>query len=120
MSLPELPDVVGSGTAPDPTLTLGRGGSTSRGGGPTYRAIRALPPEVFSGDTKITEQGEVRSFHFASPDLAARYLEQTIGAALYTRYEARYAPRPEVSEENALMPRLAETSGRAYRALVGA
>ncbi|MCB9616403.1 MAG: phosphoenolpyruvate carboxylase [Sandaracinus sp.] len=96
----------------------GRGGSTSRGGGPTYRAIRALPPEVFSGDTKITEQGEVRSFHFASPDLAARYLEQTIGAALYTRYEARYAPRPEVSEENALMPRLAETSGRAYRALV--
>jgi len=96
----------------------GRGGSTSRGGGPTYRAIRALPPEVFSGDTKITEQGEVRSFHFASPDLAARYLEQTIGAATFTRYEARFSPRPEVPEESALLPRLAEKSAAAYRALV--
>lgn len=96
----------------------GRGGSTSRGGGPTYRAIRALPPEVFSGDAKITEQGEVRSFHFASPDLAGRYLEQTIGAALLSRYEARYAPRAEVPKESALLPRLAETSAAAYRRLV--
>ncbi|MBX3248182.1 MAG: phosphoenolpyruvate carboxylase [Myxococcales bacterium] len=96
----------------------GRGGSTSRGGGPTYRALRALPPEAFSGDAKLTEQGEVRSFHFASPDLAERYLEQTVGAALHTRWEARSAPRPEVPEESALLPGLADVSTRAYRALV--
>ena len=37
---------------------------------------------------KITEQGEMRSFHFANPDLAVRYLEQTLGAAIARSCEA--------------------------------
>ncbi|HJL26656.1 MAG TPA: phosphoenolpyruvate carboxylase, partial [Polyangiaceae bacterium LLY-WYZ-15_(1-7)] len=96
----------------------GRGGSVSRGGGPTYRAIRALPPEVFGGDTKLTEQGEVRAFHFSGADLAVRYLEQTVGAAVGARFEARYAPRREMEGEGEALEALAQASHDAYRELV--
>ncbi len=96
----------------------GRGGSVSRGGGPTYRAISALPRDAFSGDMKITEQGETRSFHFANPDLATRYLEQTLGAALVARYEARHGKATRPTNEGPLLARLAETSQAAYRGLV--
>ena len=97
----------------------GRGGSTSRGGGPTYRAIRALPPDAFSGDLKLTEQGEVRSFHFSSPDVAERYLEQTVGAALLTRLDARTGGG-EVGPRTKLWDSLADLSAKAYRELVDA
>ncbi len=99
-------------------LFHGRGGSVSRGGGPTYRAIGALPRDAFSGHAKITEQGETRSFHFANPDLAVRYLEQTLGAALTARYEARFAPPEPQPERSALLNTLATKSHQAYRELV--
>lgn len=96
----------------------GRGGSVSRGGGPTHRAVRALPRDAFSGQIKITEQGETRAFHFANPDIAARYLEQTLGASLLARCEARAfdpsAPQPGWQE----LRRLADRSLLAYRDLV--
>jgi phosphoenolpyruvate carboxylase len=97
----------------------GRGGSVSRGGGPTYRAIRALPRDAFSGRIKITEQGEMRAHNFADPALAERYLEQTGGAALIARVEARRGPAPEPAEDRALLERMAEISEREYRALIG-
>jgi phosphoenolpyruvate carboxylase len=104
-------------------LFHGRGGSVSRGGGPTHRALRALPREAFSGDVKITEQGEMRAANFAHPDLALRYLEQTVGAALRARWEALdvlqgSAPPPSSPEHRGLSGELAEASQRAYRALV--
>lgn len=105
-------------------LFHGRGGSVSRGGGPTHRAIRALPRDAFSGDMKITEQGEIRAANFANPDLAVRYLEQTVGAALLTRSEARHArsATPEAATEResdaALLGELADAAYRAYRELV--
>lgn len=102
----------------------GRGGSVSRGGGPTFRAIRAMPRDAFSGDMKITEQGEVRAFHFANPDLAIRYLEQTVGAALFVRHDARTgggADLPSPGKPSwAVMDTLARESQRAYRSLVDA
>lgn len=96
----------------------GRGGSVSRGGGPTYRAIGALPREAFSGQMKITEQGEMRAYNFANPDLAVRYLEQTLGAAVVARYEARNAPPPAPPDEPQILERLAELSQDAYQSLV--
>ena len=96
----------------------GRGGSVSRGGGPTHRAIGALPREAFSGQMKITEQGEMRAYNFANPDLAVRYLEQTLGAAITARYEARNARPPAPPDEGRTLDRLAELSQTAYQALV--
>ena len=97
----------------------GRGGSVSRGGGPTHRAILALPREAFDGETRITEQGEMRAANFANPDLAVRYLEQAVGAAVWVCWRARKAPTPpDRAREAATLQALAVSSRQAYRRLI--
>jgi len=96
----------------------GRGGSISRGGGPTHRAIRALPREAFAGEARITEQGEMRAHNFANPDLAVRYLEQTVGAALAALAEPADRAAARSDADRPILERLAADSRTAYRALV--
>jgi phosphoenolpyruvate carboxylase len=95
----------------------GRGGSVSRGGGPTHRAILALPREAFSGHARITEQGEMRAHNFANPDLAVRYLEQSVGAAMEVRWQSAAADA-RAEDEPATLAGLASSSQASYRAFV--
>lgn len=96
----------------------GRGGSVSRGGGPTYRAIDAMPRNAITPRVKFTEQGEVRAFHFAQPDLAARYIEQTVGALLKAVYESRHPQAEAWTGETETLRALAEHSQAAYTQLI--
>jgi len=60
----------------------GRGGTVSRGGGKTERAIRAAPVGTFSGRLRLTEQGEVIRRKYGMRAIALRSIEQTFSALI--------------------------------------
>ena len=91
----------------------GRGGSTSRGGARTHRAILAQPSGSIRGRMRLT--GEVISQRYSHPELALRSLEQTISAVLL----ATLAPDREVPHRyRAEAQRFADRSRVIYRALI--
>ena len=53
----------------------GKGGSISRGAGPTHYFIKALPYGAPNGDIRLTEQGETIAQKYANPVNAAYNLE---------------------------------------------
>jgi phosphoenolpyruvate carboxylase len=98
------------------TVFHGRGGSTGRGGGPTWAAIGAQPPRATDGRLKLTEQGETISFKYGLSGLAFRNLEAAVSATLLTAFP-RLAPEPPAGARE-LMDTLAADALRAYRAFV--
>ncbi|MEN9311696.1 MAG: phosphoenolpyruvate carboxylase [Pseudomonadota bacterium] len=95
----------------------GRGGSVSRGGGKTGRAIIAAPRGSVGGRLRMTEQGEVIHRKYGIRALALRNLEQMTGAVL----RASLRPRPAEPREDgwrAIAAELAQLSRTHYRALV--
>ncbi len=60
----------------------GRGGSVSRGGAPTGRAIAAQPSLTVTGAMRITEQGEVVSSKYANRGTALYQLEMLSASVL--------------------------------------
>src|SRR5690606_13994161 len=97
----------------------GRGGSVSRGGGKTERAIMAAPRGSVNGSMRVTEKGEVIHRKYGIRALALRNLEQTTGAVLRATLRPRARdPREEGWKEIART--LADRSRAHYRALVHA
>jgi phosphoenolpyruvate carboxylase len=97
------------------TLFHGRGGSVSRGGGPTYLAIQSQPPGSIEGRLRVTEQGEMIQAQFGLPDIAVRTLELYTTATLDATL-APTAPPPERWRRE--MDALAAAAEAAYRAVV--
>jgi phosphoenolpyruvate carboxylase len=93
-------------------LFHGRGGTVGRGGGPTHAAILAQPPGSFSGQIRITEQGEVLNWKYADPVLAEWNLELMMAASLeaLTRPGEEQSQLPSAWEEG-----VEEMSQEAYR-----
>ena len=86
-------------------LFHGRGGTVGRGGGPTHAAILAQPAGDFSGEIRITEQGEVLNWKYADPVLAEWNLESMIAASL----EALVQPAQSTPEQQAVWDVAMET-----------
>ncbi|HKE49448.1 MAG TPA: phosphoenolpyruvate carboxylase [Rhodanobacteraceae bacterium] len=95
----------------------GRGGSISRGGGKTSRAVMAAPRGAVGGRLRVTEQGEVIHQKYGVRALALRTLEQTVGAVLLATLRPR-PPEPRETRWRETMARLAADGAGAYRKLV--
>jgi phosphoenolpyruvate carboxylase len=89
----------------------GRGGTVGRGGGPSFEAIRALPPGATDTGIRVTEQGEVVASKYGLPDIGRRTMETTVAATLLSSVDP---------ESDAADGEMAETfsafSAHAYRA----
>ncbi|HVN98693.1 MAG TPA: phosphoenolpyruvate carboxylase [Steroidobacteraceae bacterium] len=101
------------------TFFHGRGGSVSRGGVPTGRAIAAAPAGSIRRQFRVTEQGEVVSLKYANRGTAAYQVEllaaSVLQHVLMSEREPALAPVPEFDDA---MEALAGTSATVYRRLV--
>jgi len=97
----------------------GRGGSVSRGGAPTGRAIAAQPAGSIDGRMRITEQGEVVSFKYANRGTAQYQIEllaaSVVEHSLKSEREKALLPTSEFDEA---MEALSGAAQAAYRGLV--
>jgi phosphoenolpyruvate carboxylase len=97
-------------------LFHGRGGSAGGGGGPSYQAIMAQPPETLRGKIRITEQGEVISFKYGMRGLARRNLDTVLAAVLEA--SANEKPRNPEPRWTEAMEELSSTARETYQTLV--
>jgi phosphoenolpyruvate carboxylase len=95
-------------------LFHGRGGTVGRGGGPTHSAILAQPPGCFTGQLRVTEQGEVLNWKYADPILAEWNLELMMAASLEALLRpAAQSEHPDSWEE--AIEEMSDTAFRIYR-----
>lgn len=101
------------------TFFHGRGGSVSRGGIATGRAIAAQPAGSICGRFRVTEQGEVVSFKYANKGTAAYHIEvlaaSVLEHSLKSDREQALRANPEFDEA---MEALSATAQVAYSLLV--
>jgi len=97
----------------------GRGGTVSRGAGPTHWFLAALPHGSMTGHLRVTEQGEVIAQKYANTANATYNLELLLAGASVTAARHRLpAPPPDPGE--AFIDVLHQSSKKAYRALIEA
>ena len=95
-------------------LFHGRGGTVSRGGGPTNQAILARPPGTVDGLIKITEQGEVIYSNYSLPEIAEHNFELITSAVILASLREQEI-KPEWEE---VMEEVSENARLIWRALV--
>lgn len=96
----------------------GRGGTTSRGAGPTHRFLEALPPESILGDLRLTEQGETIGQKYANFLTASHNIDLLIsGATFYTLRAGEAAPK-SLEQLHELFDRLSKASRDFYRSFL--
>ena len=94
----------------------GRGGTISRGAGPTDRFLRALPPQSLVTGLRTTEQGETISQKYANR-ITARYNLELLCAGTVAASVRRSDPADRSAEDEALSV-LEESSQKKWRAMV--
>ncbi|MFT7286882.1 MAG: phosphoenolpyruvate carboxylase [Halieaceae bacterium] len=99
------------------TFFHGKGGSISRGSGPTHYFVDALPYGALQGSIRLTEQGETIAQKYANKVNAAYNLELLAASALHKTAsekstERSYHPISEIIEK------LASASKKYYEAMM--
>ena len=95
----------------------GRGGTVSRGAGPTHRFLDALPHGSLTGDIRLTEQGETIAQKFANRTTAAYNLELLLAGVTATTCLHGGSKEPE-QPLAAIVEKLSVSSRVAYRGLL--
>lgn len=94
----------------------GRGGTISRGAGPTHWFMAALPHGSLSGGFRMTEQGETIAQKYANLANATYNLELLIAGAAVTTALHSHSPAPQHDcQLEATLDRLSQASTRAYQ-----
>ncbi|WP_197673057.1 phosphoenolpyruvate carboxylase [Verrucomicrobium sp. GAS474] len=95
----------------------GRGGTISRGAGPTHRFLTALPEGTLENDLRLTEQGETIAQKYANRGTATYNLELLVaGTAGVTLSQRKMKKKP--TRPGALLDSLSEWSRLNYQAFL--
>lgn len=95
----------------------GRGGTISRGAGPTHRFINALPHSSLQGDLRLTEQGETIAQKYANRLNAAYNLELLIAGTAGATCRHQHTRKHEHQLEP-VMTELSRISRNTYENLI--
>jgi phosphoenolpyruvate carboxylase len=95
----------------------GRGGTITRGGGPTHDAILAQPPGTVQGQIKFTEQGEVLSHKYGNAETAIYELSMGITGVMKASMVTLLDSSDDYQAFHAPMQQLADYSEDYYREL---
>ncbi|MCP4768695.1 MAG: phosphoenolpyruvate carboxylase [Gammaproteobacteria bacterium] len=95
----------------------GRGGTITRGGGPTHQAIMSQPPHTVQGQIKFTEQGEVLSHKYGNAETAVYELTMGITGLMKASMGSLPGNPENFDEFHAPMQQLSDHSEACYREL---
>ncbi|MGW8315766.1 MAG: phosphoenolpyruvate carboxylase [Bacteroidales bacterium] len=95
----------------------GKGGTISRGAGPTHWFLKSLPENTLHGLIRVTEQGETIERKYANKGNAAYNLELLLAGTTHRTVLSRIAhPKPSRDREE-VFSYMAEESFRAFKTL---
>lgn len=97
----------------------GRGGTISRGAGPTHLFLDALPPGALQGDHRMTEQGETIAQKYANVSTATYHLELLLAGVTGISL-AGHRPGRNTGTCSRIADYLAKASRVAYKGLIDA
>lgn len=95
----------------------GKGGTISRGAGPTHWFLRSLPNDTLFGKIRVTEQGETIERKYANKVNAAYNLELLMAGTVHKTMLEQIKDEPKDSAQIELFTYLADQSFKAFKAL---
>ncbi len=95
----------------------GRGGTITRGGGPSHQAIMSQPPNTVLGQIKFTEQGQVLSHKYGNAETANYELAMGITGLMKASLGSMQHQQENFESYREVMQELAQLSEQSYREL---